>query len=239
VYLDLDELEYVFAKRWLWSIKRPAPGRFKRSDYLGNSSIPLKQAVIERVRQETGKQPTGPIRMLTHLRYFGYVFNPVTFYYCYDKTDTYVETIVAEITNTPWGQRHAYVLPIDTRIRQDKVKQFILDKQFHISPFMPMDMNYSWRFSSPDDALYVHMNNYHENKKVFDATLRMQRQPMTARKSAYVLLAFPLMTLKVIIGIYWQALRLYLKRIPFYTHPTRQNNSECKHDTSHIKQEAN
>jgi DUF1365 family protein len=239
VYLDLDELDEVFNKRWFWSVKRPALARFKREDYLGDATIPLKQAVLDYVERETGDRPGGPVHMFTHLRYFGYVFNPVTFYYCYDTTAERLEYIVAEITNTPWGERHAYVLPVDKDADTGKVMQFALEKQFHISPFMPMNMRYDWRFSSPNEALYVHMNNHQDEEKVFDATLRMQRIPMSARNCAHVLVAFPMMTIKVIFGIYWQALRLYLKRVPFYGHPDSLDNSESECTPSRIKQEAN
>ena len=109
-WLDLAELDRVLRGRWLWSARRPAPARFRRTDYLGDPCVPLDRAVRDRVEQETGVRPAGPIRVLTHLRYFGLCFNPVTFYYCYDPADTRVETIVAEITNTPWKERHSYVL---------------------------------------------------------------------------------------------------------------------------------
>ncbi|NIP23504.1 DUF1365 family protein, partial [candidate division KSB1 bacterium] len=110
-YLDLDELDRVFSGRWFWSTARPAPVRFRRKDYLGDSAVSLQAAVRERISSETGKAPTGPIRVLSHLRHFGFSFNPVSFYYCFDPTDSFVETIVAEITNTPWNEQHAYVLP--------------------------------------------------------------------------------------------------------------------------------
>ena len=110
-YLDLTELDHVFRGRWFWSTRRPALAWFRRADYLGNPSVPLDQAVRDAVERDTGMRPRGPIRLLTHLRYFGHGFNPVSFYYCFDPADTRVETIVAEITNTPWAERHAYVLP--------------------------------------------------------------------------------------------------------------------------------
>lgn len=222
-WIDLDEMEQVFAKRWLWSARRSAPARFKRSDYLGAPDIPLKQAVMDKVQQVTGQRPQGPIRLLTHLRYFGFVFNPVSFYYCYDRDDTRVETIVAEITNTPWGERHAYVLPVAKSQAPSRHLRFALHKDFHVSPFMPMDIEYDWFFSAPGQQLNVHMVNFSDKSKVFDATLSMSRKPMTIRNCASVLLRYPLLTMKVIGAIYWQALRLYLKRIPFHTHPHKLN----------------
>ncbi len=221
VYLDLDEIDTVFNKRWFWSSKRSAPARFNRSDYLGDKNISLKQAVLDCVEQETGKRPDGPVRLLTHLRYFGYVFNPVSFYYCYDKTDSKIETIVAEITNTPWGERHPYVLPLTSAMQKKTYMKFDIKKDFHISPFMDMDMQYDWRFTEPTDLLTVHMNNFDANGKVFDATLSLQKKPMTARSCSRALTFFPFMTLKVISSIYWQALRLFIKRTPFYSHPEK------------------
>lgn len=219
VYLDLDELDEVFAKRWFWSIRRPALAWFRRGDYLGDPAVPLKQAVAERVEQLTGKRPTGPIRLLTHLRYFGFVFNPVSFYYCFDQHDTRVETIVAEITNTPWNERYAYVLPVNDAQQGRRHLKFSLCKDFHVSPFMPMDMEYQWYFSEPAGRLNVHMVNLQDENRLFDATLSLARQDMTAWHCARALMRYPVVTVKVISGIYWQALRLWLKRIPFYEHP--------------------
>lgn len=221
VYLDLDELDSVFAQRWLWSDKRTALARLKREDYIGDASISIKQAVNKRVLEETGSDIEGPVRMLTHLRYFGYVFNPVTFYYCFDKTDSYVKTIVAEITNTPWKERHSYVLGI--KDMNEKLK-FDIDKVFHVSPFMQMDMKYDWRFSQPDKTLNVHMENKVNSDKVFDATLILKRYEFTSYQCARVLILFPVMTVKVIAGIYWQALKLYLKKVPVYDHSSKLDN---------------
>lgn len=219
VYLDLAELETVFRGRWLWSTRNPAPARFRRADYLGDPGIPLDQAVRDRVEQETGSRPNGPIRMLTHLRYYGLCFNPVTFYYCFDAGDTRVETIVAEITNTPWNERHAYVLTDGLNEGRGAAKRYRFGKAFHVSPFMDMAIDYDWRFTTPTDTLHVHMEDLKEGNKLFDATLTLERRPISAASLAHALIAFPFMTLKVVGGIYWQALRLWLKRVPFHQHP--------------------
>jgi DUF1365 family protein len=164
--------------------------------------------------------------MLTHLRYFGLCFNPVTFYYCFDPSGERVETIVAEITNTPWGERHAYVLPVATAERAGaKAWRYQFGKDFHVSPFMPMDVRYDWRFTSPDDGLFVHMENWREGRSVFDATLKLHRRPITSGNLARALIGFPVMTVQVSVLIYWQALRLVLKRTPFFTHPKKALDS--------------
>ena len=225
-YLDLDELDKVFRNRWLWSNTRPALARFKRSDYLGDKQVSLKQAVQDRVEQVTGQRPQGPVRLLTHLRYFGMVFNPVSFYYCFDKDDTHVETIVAEITNTPWGERYAYVLPISKSKTTSRHLRYEMKKDFHVSPFMPMDIDYQWFFSAPQAKLNVHMINLRANEKLFDATLTLAQQPMTARNCAHALARYPFMTLKVVTAIYWQALKLFIKGIPFYSHPVKHDSTQ-------------
>jgi DUF1365 family protein len=220
--IDLTELPELFGRRWWMSERRFAPIRFRREDFLGDPSVPLDTAVRDRIEQATGVRPHGPIRLLTHLRQFGYNFNPVSFYYVFDGSGTQVETVVAEITNTPWDERHAYVLPIkDAEQAGAQVWRWQFDKAFHVSPFLPMDMRYDWRFTSPGESLGVHMENWRDGAAQFDATLTLQREPLTATSCARALLAFPLITLKVSWLIYWHALRLLLKRTPFFTHPDK------------------
>ncbi|HWA36973.1 MAG TPA: DUF1365 domain-containing protein [Burkholderiales bacterium] len=206
-WLDLAELDQVFRGRWLWSAHRMAVARFRREDHLGDPALPLERAVRDLVETRTGRRPAGPIRLLTHLRYLGYVFNPVSFYYCFDAAGERVETVVAEVNNTPWGERHCYVVSTKDRSR----------KAMHVSPFLPMDLDYLWRFSPPGERLAVHMALEREGTRLFDATLSLRRTKL----GNGLLLRFPLMTLQVIAAIHWEALRLWLKRVPVVTHPAK------------------
>jgi len=222
MYLDLDELPGLFEKRWFWSASRPALARFRRSDHLGPSDRPLAEVVRDHVERETGKRPDGPIRLLTNLSYFGYCFNPVSFYYCFAADGQKVDYIVTEVNNTPWGERDTYVLNCSELGATSSSWHFRPSKNMHVSPFMPMQIDYDWVLSEPADRLSVYMANSKDGKRFFDATMIMNRKPVTGRSLAGVLLRFPLMTSKIILAIYWQALRLWLKRCPLYAHPNKE-----------------
>ena len=166
------------------------------------------------------RRPQGPIRLLTHLRYFGHCFNPVSFYYCFDVEDNTLETIVAEVHNTPWGEEHCYVLGQALNVHPSSDwRRFEFGKSFHVSPFMSMDMRYDWRFRVPGPVLDVHMNCFRDDRKLFDATLKLRKKEMNGKTLTRALLHYPVMTLKVLAMIHWQALKLWNKGAIFYPHP--------------------
>lgn len=225
MYLDLSELDTVFAGRWLWSAKGPALAWFRRADHLGEPTRALDACVRDLIATETGARARGPIRLLTHLRYFGYCFNPVSFYYCFDRDDQRLEFVVAEVNNTPWGERHCYVLDCRPH-RGPEPYDFSFHKNFHISPFMAMSQVYRWRFRTPGEEIRVIMENHEAEQHVFSATARLEARPVNARALAGALARHPFMTGKVIAAIYWQALRLWRKRVPVHPHPAHGEPKE-------------
>ncbi len=225
MYLDLDELPELFDRFWFWSAKRPALARFRRAHHMGDAQQPLKAAVCDLVEQATGARPDGAVRLLTNLSYFGYCFNPVSFYFCFSADGENLETIVAEVNNTPWGESDTYVLPAAQSSTSGRVLRFEQRKKMHVSPFMPMDIEYDWSFSCPDERLNVFMANLRDGQRLFDAALTLRRTEICSASLARVLVSHPFLTVKVVVAIYWQAFRLWLKRCRFYPHPRREETA--------------
>lgn len=215
MYLDLGELETVLKLSPWWSDKPWRPARFERSDFLGDPGIPLDEAVRKRIFQETGEWHAGPVRMLANLRYYGFVMNPITCYYCFDENEK-LTTIVSEVTNTPWNERQSYVLKCDP---EKRVQRLDFQKEMHVSPFNPMDMTYRWSSNNPAKILSLNLETVHQGKRQVDATMALKRREIDARSLAGILLEHPWMTAKVASAIYWQALKLAVKKTPFHNHP--------------------
>jgi DUF1365 family protein len=219
MYVDLAELPHV-----LDGVPRPL-ARFRRADYLGDPARPLDEAVRDLVEQRLGTRPAGPVRMLAHLRYLGHCFNPVAFYFCFAPGTAgeagggeRVEAVVAEVTNTPWGERHAYVAAGGGNA--EHVLESRHAKAMHVSPFMPMEMTYRWRVGTPGERLAVAIENRDgEGDLVFDAHLALRRRELSRGALLRMLARHPAITLRVLGGIYGQALRLRLKGAPWHAKP--------------------
>jgi len=215
--LDLDELPRVLDVKPFYSATGRALARFRREDYLGDPERPLADSVRDLVEERTGTRPPGPVRLLTTLRTFGHSFNPVSFYYCFARGGERVDAVVAHVTNTPWGESHAYVL---SRDGEASVMRDTMDKVFHVSPFIGMDGHYDWRVTEPGKQLLVHIDETGEGgAHVFDATLSLKRRELTPRRLLGLLARFPLTSLRVVTLIYWNALKLKLKGAPYFRHP--------------------
>lgn len=226
--LDLAHLSEHFERSRYWSLERFNLISFKRSDYLDAPGANLEDAVRGLVAERTGKRPLGPIQIYTQPRIWGLVFNPVTFYWCFSPSGE-LQVVVAEINTTPWNERHTYVLPVADNLRNQRdTYLFDFEKQFHVSPFMPMELRYRWQFSFRSTRNVIHMTLMDADSEHFDATLSATPVPLNKTNMATMPWRYSFQCGRVLCGIYWQALKLWLKRTPFYSHPGSHTNQGGK-----------
>ena len=231
VYLDLEELPTVMPRNWLWNINKPAVASFHRKNYLPSAERDLAEAVRLLVHQRSGHRPTGPIRMLTNLSYFGYCFNPATVYYCFHPNGQDLDCVVVEVTNTPWEERYAYVLT--ENLGSPQKHHYQAEKVFHVSPFFELDHHYDWYLTNPGEHLSVYIRNTRAGEQVFDATLSLKHRPLTPADLRATFKRFPWMTAQVWAGIYWEAVNLLRKRVTYFDHPLDYKKERGPHYVAH------
>jgi DUF1365 family protein len=219
-WLDIDRIpEQMAALPWT-SYNRFNWASFHEKDHFGDPRLSLRERVVQDARWKGIPLPDGPIYLLTHLRYLGYCFNPISFYFCYDSGGN-LGTILAEVNST-FGESRNYWLSALNQQPSENSRRHRCAKTMHVSPFMGMDLDYEFVLTEPGEKLIAHMNTIDGGEALFDATLTLERQPWSTRNLSRVLLRHPWMTAKVIAAIHWQALRLWLKRVPVFSHPGRE-----------------
>ena len=233
MYLDTREIADVFSLSRFWSLTKFAPVQYKRTDFhidqshFGQKYLPsVDESVRNTIQTTIGVRPTGPIRMLVNLRYWGINMNPLSTYYCFDEAGENIIAILAEVHNTPWNQRHAYVLTGENFAHKQRVN---FSKEFHVSPFNPIAMDYHWHSTTPNKTLGLHLENWQNNTKIMDATMVLVREPINPNAMNKILIRFPCMTVKIVAAIYWQALKLWWKGVPFFNYSLRKDTLKDIH----------
>ena len=221
LFLDLDELPNLCRSSRLWSASHRAVLRFRREDHLGDPRVPLIDAVRELVQSATGLATNGPVRLLTTPRWFGAGFNPISVYYVHDDADEPPVAAVFEVSNTPWREMHPYVLDLRTARRPSGTSAGRFAKALHVSPFLPMDIDYEWTLTDPGERLGIAIDCRREERRVMIATASLRRTALNSAALRRYALRVPPMHVVTVGGIYWNAVKLRAKGAPYHAHPAR------------------
>ncbi|RUL84634.1 DUF1365 domain-containing protein [Tautonia sociabilis] len=230
-FIDLDEVPTLL-RVGLLSEHRFSQNAFLRCDHFGDPKQPLAESVRDLVRRETGLVASGPIRLLTQLRSFFYYFSPLNLFFCFAEGTSDVQAVVAEVQNTPWLERHCYVLWPGNRVGTEPRAEYRHPKSFHVSPFISMNVDYHWRLSAPAERLQIEIDNTQESEPFFRAAMALRRVPWSRRTQSAMHWRYPFMTARITAAIYLQALSLWRKKCPFYQHPRHRAEAMSPQMTS-------
>jgi uncharacterized protein len=231
VLLDIDRIPQLMSVSRLASYNRFNWASFDERDHFGDPRLPLRERLRADAVASGVEPPDGPIYLLTNLRYLGYSFNPVSFFYCCDSRGC-VTAVLAEVNST-FGESQNYWLSAANACPAQNALRYECPKALHVSPFMKMELDYTFIFTPPGERLVAHMNTLNAGCAFFDATLTLRREPWSAHALRRALIRHPWMTAKVIGAIHWEALRLYLKKVPVFTKPERATRESIPPHPAH------
>ena len=225
-FLDLDEVQNATDATRLIPNGRFSSVSFRPEDHASGlvprgaigSARQLADRIRDLVEREAGCRPAGPVRLLTQLRYVGHYFSPLNLYYCH-RQDGRTDAVVAEVSNTPWGERHHYVLHEGNQVPAQRALRYRHRKEFHVSPFMDMDATYDWQLNVPGSRLRACITSTKDGAPFFFAAMMLRRKKLSPGSLRSLLIKYPLMTVRIATAIYWQAFQLWKKKCPFYPHP--------------------
>jgi DUF1365 family protein len=215
---DLGELPELLDPTPLWSARGPAPARFRCEDYLGGGPSDLAERARDLAGERIGRRPAGPVRLLANPRYLGVGFNPISLFFLHSEDARSVEAVIAEVTNTPWGERTAYVLDGAGSVPGASLSGSF-EKAMHVSPFQPIEQRYEISVSEPGERLRVRIASFERESQVFAAAMTLRRRPLTRAAMVGLLVRYPPATLATLARVYTHAARLRLRGAAYHPHP--------------------